>query len=129
MILVLFEYLKSHLSNEQKYDGHVYYIMAVKFNPKDSTSFASVSLDRSVKVGVGGVGDKQIWSISQSHCNYSLLGHQKGINCLDYYPGTDKPYLITGSDDLVVSLFLLSFIDYQSIGLSNKNMYSNFNRS
>ena len=32
--------------------------MAVKFNPKDSTSFASVSLDRSVKVGVGGVGDK-----------------------------------------------------------------------
>ena len=29
------------------------------------------------------------------------MGHQKGINCLDFYPGADKPYLATGSDDFV----------------------------
>ena len=28
----------------------MYYIMAVRFNPKDALSFASVSLDRSIKV-------------------------------------------------------------------------------
>ena len=28
----------------------MYYIMAVRFNPKDASSFASVSLDRSIKV-------------------------------------------------------------------------------
>lgn len=32
------------------FDGHVHYVMAVVFNPKDSNTFASASLDRSVKV-------------------------------------------------------------------------------
>lgn len=39
----------------------------------------------------------------QSKCNYTLMGHQKGINCLDFYPGSDKPYIATGSDDFVSS--------------------------
>ena len=30
----------------------MYVVMAVKFNPKDNSSFASVSLDRSVKVSL-----------------------------------------------------------------------------
>ena len=35
---------------EQRFEGHSYYIMSVRFNPKDSSSFATVSLDRSIKV-------------------------------------------------------------------------------
>ena len=26
-----------------------------------------------------------------------------GINCIDFYPGSDKPYIATGSDDFVSS--------------------------
>lgn len=44
-----------------------------------------------------------MWSISQTQCKYTMVGHQKGINCLDFYAGPDKPYLVTGSDDLVRS--------------------------
>jgi coatomer subunit beta' len=25
--------------------------------------------------------------------------HEKGVNCLDYYVGGEKPYLISGADD------------------------------
>ena len=42
-----------------------------------------------------------MWSISNSYPYYSMEGHAKGINCLDFYPGNDKPYLATGSDDFV----------------------------
>ena len=50
-----------------------------------------------------------MWSISSSRPYYSMEGHSKGVNCLDFYPGNDKPYLATGSDDCVpfsLSLFL-----------------------
>ena len=34
----------------QMYEGHSHYVMMVCFNPKDSNTFASASLDRSIKV-------------------------------------------------------------------------------
>lgn len=49
-----------------------------------------------------------MWSISNSRPYYSMEGHSKGVNCLDFYPGNDKPYLATGSDDCVISPFSLS---------------------
>lgn len=37
-----------------------------------------------------------------------MQGHEKGVNCVDYYYGGDKPYLISGADDKLVKIW-----DYQ----------------
>ena len=38
-----------------------------------------------------------------------MEGHEKGVNCIDYYHGGDKPYLISGADDRLVKIW-----DYQN---------------
>jgi len=81
------------------FEGHAHYVMMVRFNPKDANTFASASLDRTVKV----------WGLGASDPHFSLDGHDKGINCVDYYPGGDKPYLLSGSDDRTVKVW-----DYQT---------------
>jgi len=86
-------------ANTQCFDGHSHYVMMVKFNPKDANSFASASLDRSVKV----------WSLGSPLPNFSLEGHTAGVNCIDYFQGGDKPYIASGSDDFTVKIF-----DYQT---------------
>lgn len=32
-------------------------------------------------------------------------GHEKGINCIDFYGGSDRPFLVTGSDDHTVRVW------------------------
>ncbi|KAL5669502.1 hypothetical protein ACJX0J_021723, partial [Zea mays] len=71
----------------------------VNFNPKDINTFASGSLDRTTK----------IWSLGSPDPNFTLDGHQKGVNCVDYFTGGDRPYLITGSDDSTAKVW-----DYQT---------------
>lgn len=71
------------------FEGHTHFVMQVCFNPKDGNSFASASMDRTVKV----------WTLGSPTANYTLEGHSKGVNSVDYYPGGDKPYLVTGADD------------------------------
>ncbi|CAI5701298.1 unnamed protein product [Peronospora effusa] len=83
----------------QTFEGHGHYVMMVKFNPKDAHSFASACLDRSVRV----------WGLGSSHAHFSLDGHERGVNCVAYYPGGDKPYLLSGSDDRTVKVW-----DYQT---------------
>ena len=56
--------------------------MQVTFNPKDSNTFASASLDRTVKV----------WSIGQPTPNFTLEGHEKGVNAVDYFTGGESPH-------------------------------------
>nr|NVI69862.1 coat protein (coatomer) beta' [Cucujiformia] len=68
-------------------------------NPKDNNTFASASLDRTLKV----------WQLGASTANFTLEGHDKGVNCVDYYHGGDKPYLISGADDRLVKIW-----DYQN---------------
>lgn len=41
----------------------------------------------------------QVWNLGSPDPNFTLDAHQKGVNCVDYFTGGDKPYLITGSDD------------------------------
>lgn len=89
---------------ERQYLGHSHYIMYVAFNPKDTNTFASACLDRTVKV----------WSLSGastvSRPNFTLEAHATaGVNFVEYYPGADKPYLITSSDDKTVKVW-----DYQT---------------
>lgn len=51
----------------------------------------------------------KVWQLGSSAPNFTLEGHEKGVNCVDYYHGGDKPYLITGADDRQVKIW-----DYQN---------------
>lgn len=51
----------------------------------------------------------QVWQLGSSISNFTLEGHEKGVNCVDYYHGGDKPYLISGADDRLVKIW-----DYQN---------------
>eukprot|EP00287_Rhodomonas_sp_CCMP768_P010439 CAMPEP_0196718458 /NCGR_PEP_ID=MMETSP1091-20130531/1646_1 /TAXON_ID=302021 /ORGANISM="Rhodomonas sp., Strain CCMP768" /LENGTH=1036 /DNA_ID=CAMNT_0042059117 /DNA_START=87 /DNA_END=3197 /DNA_ORIENTATION=- len=84
---------------KQTYEGHSHYVMQVVFNPKDPNTFASASLDRTIKV----------WGINTSQPHFTLEGHEKGVNCIDYFTGGDKPFLISGADDSTVKVW-----DYQA---------------
>ncbi|GLH00813.1 Coatomer subunit beta' [Gryllus bimaculatus] len=86
-------------SCQQVFEGHTHYVMQIVINPKDNNTFASASLDRTVKV----------WQLGSSTPNFTLEGHEKGVNCVDYYHGGDKPYLISGADDRLVKIW-----DYQN---------------
>jgi WD40 repeat protein len=82
----------------QMFEGHAHYVMQVKINPKDTNTFASASLDRSIKV----------WGLGSHVPHYTLEGHERGVNCVDYYPSGDKPYILSGADDRTVKIW-----DYQ----------------
>jgi len=83
----------------QIFEGHAHYVMQVKFNPKDTNTFASASLDRTIKV----------WGLGSHTPHYTLEGHERGVNCVDYYPSGDKPYILSGADDQTVKIW-----DYQT---------------
>jgi len=87
--------------NTHVFEGHAHYVMMCVWNPKDTTIFASCSLDRSIKV----------WGVSGNNtsAHFSMNGHQRGVNCVEYSPTGDKPYLISGSDDKEVKIW-----DYQT---------------
>ncbi|XP_042342346.1 coatomer subunit beta'-like isoform X2 [Plectropomus leopardus] len=86
-------------SCSQVFEGHTHYVMQIVINPKDNNQFASASLDRTIKV----------WQLGSKTPNFTLEGHEKGVNCIDYYSGGDKPYLISGADDRLVKIW-----DYQN---------------
>ncbi|XP_028394124.1 coatomer subunit beta'-like [Dendronephthya gigantea] len=84
---------------QQVFEGHTHYVMQVVINPKDNNQFASASLDRTIKV----------WQLGSTAPNFTLEGHEKGVNCVDYFHGGEKPYLISGADDRSVKIW-----DYQN---------------
>ncbi|CAK7356651.1 unnamed protein product [Dovyalis caffra] len=79
----------------QTFEGHSHYVMHVTFNPKDTSIFASASLDTTIK----------IWSLSSTAPVATLNGHSKGLNCVDFFMGGDKLYLLSGSDDHTVKVW------------------------
>lgn len=83
----------------QVFEGHTHYVMQIVINPKDNNQFASASLDRTIKV----------WQLGSNAPNFTLEGHEKGVNCVDYFHGGEKPYLISGADDRLVKIW-----DYQN---------------
>ncbi|KAL1920473.1 uncharacterized protein VTP21DRAFT_850 [Calcarisporiella thermophila] len=83
----------------QVFEGHTHYVMSLAFNPKDTNTFVSACLDKTIKV----------WSLGSPIPNFTLEGHDKGVNYADYYHGGDKPYLVSGADDKLVKIW-----DYQN---------------
>ena len=69
--------------------------MNLAINPKDANTFASACLDRTVK----------IWSLTSGTPNFTLDAHEKGVNYVEFYPGADKPYLVTTGDDRTVKVW------------------------
>ncbi|KAK4784753.1 hypothetical protein SAY86_019121 [Trapa natans] len=98
MLIKLWDWEKGWVCT-QVFEGHSHYVMQVTFNPKDTNTFASASLDHTIK----------IWNLGSPDPNFTLEAHQKGVNCVDYFTGGDKPYLITGSDDSTAKVW-----DYQT---------------
>jgi len=100
MTIKLWDWEKNWACN-QVFEGHAHYVMMCQWNPKDNTIFASCSLDRSIKV----------WGITggNSNAHFTLSGHKKGVNCIEYAPTGEKPYLISGADDRAVCVW-----DYQT---------------
>ncbi|CAL9104963.1 unnamed protein product [Musa textilis] len=98
MLIKLWDWEKGWICT-QIFEGHSHYVMQVTFNPKDTNTFASASLDRTVK----------IWNLASPDPNFTLDAHSKGVNCVDYFTGGDRPYLITGSDDQTAKIW-----DYQT---------------
>ncbi|KAG0457837.1 hypothetical protein HPP92_022994 [Vanilla planifolia] len=98
MLIKLWDWDKGWMCT-QIFEGHSHYVMQVTFNPKDTNTFASASLDRTIK----------IWNLGSPDPNFTLDAHVKGVNCVDYFTGGDRPYLITGSDDQTAKVW-----DYQT---------------
>jgi coatomer subunit beta' len=69
--------------------------MNIVVNPKDTNTFASSCLDRTVK----------FWSLGSPNANFTLEAHEKGVNYVDFYPGADRPYLVTTGDDKTVKIW------------------------
>ena len=82
------------------YATHKHYVMMTAVNPRESNTFASACLDKTIKV----------WNLASniSTANYTLKGHKNGVNCLDYFKG-DKPYLASGADMGTIRIW-----DYQT---------------
>jgi coatomer subunit beta' len=75
--------------------------MAITINAKDPNMFATASLDKTVK----------IWTVGtqKSTANYSLVGHEAGVNCVDFSKDLERPHICSGSDDGEVKVW-----DYQT---------------
>lgn len=124
MLIKLWNWEKNWLC-QQVFEGHTHYVMQIVINPKDNNTFASASLDHTLKVWQLGSAQPN-FTLEGSHSlilclKFSVLmvdvtifgcgvpGHEKGVNCVDYYHGGDKPYLISGADDHMVKIW-----DYQN---------------
>eukprot|EP00922_Rhytidocystis_sp_ex-Travisia-forbesii_P036223 GHVS01053735.1.p1 GENE.GHVS01053735.1~~GHVS01053735.1.p1 ORF type:complete len:1049 (-),score=156.03 GHVS01053735.1:77-3223(-) len=95
----------------QTFEGHAHYVMMCQWNPKDTHIFATASLDRAIRVWGISSGPSTASStggtVTQPH--FSLMGHERGVNCIEYSPNGERPYLVSGSDDKTVRVW-----DYQT---------------
>uniref|UniRef100_A0A8C5EMY7 Beta'-coat protein n=1 Tax=Gouania willdenowi TaxID=441366 RepID=A0A8C5EMY7_GOUWI len=99
MLIKLWDWEKKWVCS-QVFEGHSHYVMQIVINPKDNNQ---------LKHGFTSTFVLQVWQLGSRTPNFTLEGHEKGVNCIDYYSGGDKPYLISGADDRLVKIW-----DYQN---------------
>lgn len=85
------------VQQQRCHEGHEHFVMSITINPKDPNSFASCSLDRTIKT----------WSLSMSSPLQTIQNaHEKGCNWITYYNGSpDKPYLLSAGDDALIKVW------------------------
>ena len=107
--LVFIQYV--FINRSQVFEGHSHYVMQVIFNPKDTNTFASVSLDCSIKVScifsllrfvdfcvvVYILILLQVWQLDANVPNFTLAGHEKGVNSIDYFQVLHLPSFINNA--------------------------------
>jgi len=59
-------------SCQQVFEGHTHYVMQIVINPKDNNTFASASLDRTVKVSKW-LCRLSLFTVEIMKCNLNLL--------------------------------------------------------
>ena len=69
MLIKLWDWEKKWVCT-QVFEGHTHYVMQIVINPKDNNTFASCSLDRTVKVSV----------LAVSHCTNVCMDIYKTVN-------------------------------------------------
>lgn len=55
--------------------GHTHYVMQIVINPKDNNTFATASLDKTIKV----------WQLGSLVPNFTLEGHEKGVGSANHF--------------------------------------------
>eukprot|EP00922_Rhytidocystis_sp_ex-Travisia-forbesii_P049827 GHVS01074137.1.p1 GENE.GHVS01074137.1~~GHVS01074137.1.p1 ORF type:complete len:979 (+),score=202.78 GHVS01074137.1:328-3264(+) len=94
----------------QTFEGHAHYVMMCQWNPKDTHIFATASLDRAIRVwGITTPSATVPTGATIAQPHFSLMGHERGVNCIEYSPNGERPYLVSGSDDKTVRVW-----DYQT---------------
>lgn len=89
----------NEISLERTFEGHDHFVMDVKINPKDPSTFATASLDSKIN----------FWGLTASTRRFTLVGHRGGVNCIEFFPGNDRPFIASGSDDYTINIW-----DYQT---------------
>ncbi|KAJ6415917.1 hypothetical protein OIU84_004663 [Salix udensis] len=111
----------------QIFEGHSHYVMQVTFNPKDTNTFASASLDRTIKIWnlgsprpkfytgcppernkpylITGSDDHtaKVWDYQTKSCVQTLEGHTHNVSAVCFHP--ELPIIITGSEDGTVRIW------------------------
>ncbi|CAI7719498.1 coatomer subunit beta, putative [Plasmodium vivax] len=99
MTIKLYDY-ENNFEKLCSFENHIHYVMMCKFNPKDTYIFASASLDKTIK----------IWGVQNNtpvvtKPHFTLTGHTKGVNCIDYSCSGETSYIISGSDDKTIRIW------------------------
>lgn len=51
----------------------------------------------------------KVWGLGAPTPHFSLEGHERGVNGIDYYPGGDRPYLLSGKGGRVLRVLRVAF--------------------
>ncbi|KAF5942761.1 hypothetical protein HYC85_020403 [Camellia sinensis] len=99
MLIKLWDWEKGWVCT-QIFEGHSHYVMQVTFNPKDTNTFVSASLDRTIKPYlITGSDDHnaKVWDYQTKSCVQTLGRHTHNVSAVRFHP--ELPIIITGSED------------------------------
>ncbi|XP_066339839.1 uncharacterized protein [Miscanthus floridulus] len=88
-LIKLWNWRKKNWKCIRTFEGHSDRVKHVNFNPMDTNSFATASLDHTIK----------IWNISSPESKITMFDHPDGLLCVHSYTIDMRQYLIAGSWD------------------------------